>query len=103
MARTRCAPRRSFCTSRSSRGYARYLATEVGLRRVQDLIEKTRVGRRGIAYIVDDRGRLVAHPDRRRVLEQENVSSVAIVAQLVPNIDRAATGRALTVVTDFTD
>jgi HD-GYP domain-containing protein (c-di-GMP phosphodiesterase class II) len=84
-------------------GPHRYLATEVSLRRVQELIERTRVGRRGIAYIVDDRGRLVAHPDRKRVLDQENVSSVPIVAQLVPNIDRAATGRALTVVTDFSD
>ena len=45
-------------------GHDRYLATEVSLRRVQELIEHTRVGRRGIAYIVDDRGRLVAHPDR---------------------------------------
>jgi HD-GYP domain-containing protein (c-di-GMP phosphodiesterase class II) len=84
-------------------GPHRYLATEVSLRRVQELIERTRVGRRGIAYVVDDRGRLVAHPDRKRVLDQENVSSVPIVAQLVPNIDRAATGRALTVVTDFSD
>ncbi len=84
-------------------GHARYLATEVSLRRVQELIERTRIGRRGIAYIVDDRGRLVAHPDRKRVLDQENVSSVPIVAQLMPNIDRATTGRALTVVTDFTD
>ncbi len=81
----------------------RYLATEVSLKRVQELMERTRVGRRGIAYIVDDRGRLVAHPDRARVLRQDNVSSIPIVAELVPNIDRAAVGHTLTVVTDFTD
>jgi HD-GYP domain-containing protein (c-di-GMP phosphodiesterase class II) len=84
-------------------GSSRYLATEVSLRRVQDLIEHTRIGRRGIAYVVDDRGRLVAHPNRERVLSQENVSSVPIVAELLPNIERASTGHALTVVTDFTD
>ncbi|MGZ3439164.1 MAG: HD domain-containing phosphohydrolase [Polyangia bacterium] len=84
-------------------GHARYLATEVSLRRVQELIEHTRVGRRGIAYLVDDRGRLVAHPDRARVLRQDNVSSIPIVAELVPNIDRASGGHALTVVTDFSD
>ena len=84
-------------------GSRRYLATEVSLRRVQDLIERTKVGRRGVAYIVDDRGRLVAHPDRDRMLRQENVSTIPIVAELVPNIDRAAGGHALTVVTDFTD
>ena len=84
-------------------GSARYLATEVSLRRVQELIEHTRVGRRGIAYVVDDRGRLVAHPNRDRVLAQENVSSIPIVAELLPNIDRASSGHALTVVTDFTD
>jgi HD-GYP domain-containing protein (c-di-GMP phosphodiesterase class II) len=81
----------------------RYLATEVSLKRVQELIEHTRVGRRGIAYVVDDRGRLVAHPNRDRVLAQENVSSIPIVAELLPNIDRASSGHALTVVTDFTD
>ena len=84
-------------------GHDRYLATEVSVRRVQDLIEHTRVGRRGIAYVVDDRGRLVAHPNRDRVLLQENVSSIPIVAELLPNIDRASSGHALTVVTDFTD
>ncbi len=84
-------------------GHDRYLATEVSLRRVQALIEHTRVGRRGIAYIVDDRGRLVAHPDLARVLGQENVSSIPIVSELLPNIDRASSGHPLTVVTDFTD
>ena len=84
-------------------GHARYLATEVSLRRVQQLIAHTHVGRRGIAYIVDEQGRLVAHPNLARVLAREDVSSIPIVAQLLPNIERAGTGRALTVVTDFTD
>lgn len=84
-------------------GSARYLATEVSLRRVQALIARTRVGRRGIAYIVDDRGRLVAHPDLDRVLARENVSSIPIVSALLPNLDRASGGHELPVVTDFTD
>jgi HD-GYP domain-containing protein (c-di-GMP phosphodiesterase class II) len=84
-------------------GQGSYLATELSLRRVQELIARTHVGRRGIAYIVDDHGLLVAHPNLGRVLARENVSSVPIVAQLMPNIERAASGRPLTVVTDFSD
>jgi HD-GYP domain-containing protein (c-di-GMP phosphodiesterase class II) len=82
---------------------ARYLATEVSLRRVQELMARTRVGRRGSAYVVDERGRLVAHPDLARALARDSLASVPIVAQLLPNIERAASGRALTVVTDFVD
>lgn len=84
-------------------GGGRALAAEVSLKRVQELIERTRVGRRGLAFIVDEHGRLVAHPHLTRVLERENVSSVPVVAQLLPNIERGAGGRALTVVTDFVD
>jgi putative nucleotidyltransferase with HDIG domain len=80
------------------------LAAEVSLKTVQELIAQTRVGRRGSAFIVDDRGRLVAHRDLKRVLARENLSSMSVVAQLRENIARAAaTGRPLTVVTDFSD
>ena len=81
----------------------RYLAAELSLGRVQELIARTRVGRRGIAYIVDEQGRLVAHPELARALARQDLSSVPMVAQLLPNIERAASGRSLTVVTDFTD
>jgi putative nucleotidyltransferase with HDIG domain len=80
------------------------LAVEVSLRRVEELIAQTRVGRSGQAYIVDGEGRLVAHRDFARALAREDLSSVSVVARLKENIARAAdTGRPLTVVTDFTD
>ncbi|MDB4965557.1 MAG: domain/HD domain protein [Myxococcales bacterium] len=84
-------------------GQARYLATELSLKRVQELIARTHVGRRGIAYIVDRHGQLVAHPNLQRVLGRADLSSVPIVAQLIPNIERAVSSRPLTVVTDFSD
>jgi HD-GYP domain-containing protein (c-di-GMP phosphodiesterase class II) len=80
-------------------GHGRALATEVSLRKLQDLIAHTKVGRRGLAYVVDGQGRLVAHPDLARALAREDVSSVPIVAQLLA--DLPANGRAMTVVTDF--
>jgi HD-GYP domain-containing protein (c-di-GMP phosphodiesterase class II) len=84
-------------------GGGRSLATEVSLRRLQGLVAHTRVGRRGIAFIVDEHGRIVAHPDLERALAREDLSSVPIVAQLLPNIARATPGRGPTVVTDFID
>src|SRR5262249_29428295 len=78
-----------------------FLAAEISLRRVQELLAGVRIGRRGLAFIVDERGRLVAHPSFDRVLQRENLSGVSVVAQLRDNIARAvATGRPVTVVTD---
>ncbi|HEX4460494.1 MAG TPA: HD domain-containing phosphohydrolase, partial [Polyangia bacterium] len=82
-------------------GHGRSLATEVSLRKLQELIAHTRVGRRGLAYVVDGQGRLVAHPDLARVLMREDVSTVPIVAQLLANLP--ASGHGMTVVTDFVD
>jgi len=80
------------------------LAVEVGLRRVQDLIAQVKIGRRGQAFIVDERGRLVAHRDFARVRARENLSDMPVVQQLKENIARAQeTGRAMIVVRDFND
>jgi HD-GYP domain-containing protein (c-di-GMP phosphodiesterase class II) len=80
------------------------LAAEFSLGRIQELVARTRIGRRGNAFIVDGDGRLVAHRDLARALAREDLSSVSVVRNLKENIQRAQrTGRALTVVTDFTD
>lgn len=84
-------------------GHGRALATEVSLRKLQELIAHTRVGRRGLAYVVDGQGRLVAHPDLARVLTREDVSTVPIVAQLLANLPVQSSGPGMTVVTDFVD
>jgi putative nucleotidyltransferase with HDIG domain len=80
------------------------LAVEVGLRRVQDFIASLRIGRRGQAFVIDARGRLVAHRDFSRVRARENLSSMAAVAQLRESMATALeTGHAMTVVRDFVD
>jgi putative nucleotidyltransferase with HDIG domain len=75
------------------------LAAEWGLENVQALVAGTRIGRRGIAYVVDDRGRLVAHPQVDRVLARENWSPVPIVSQLLPRLDPGQ--RALTTASEY--
>jgi HD-GYP domain-containing protein (c-di-GMP phosphodiesterase class II) len=77
----------------------RVLAAELSLANVQALVAGTRVGRRGIAYVVDDRGRLVAHPELERVLARENWSPVPIVAGLLPRLDPAQ--RAVTTASEY--
>jgi putative nucleotidyltransferase with HDIG domain len=80
------------------------LAAEISLGRVQALVARTRVGRRGGAFIVDADGRVVAHRDLGLALGRQDLSSVSVVRDLKQNIRRAEeTGRPLTVVTDFTD
>src|SRR5262249_30052969 len=85
-------------------GQGGFLAAEVSLRRVEELVSETRIGRSGTAFIVDGDGRLVAHRDFQRALSREDLSSVSVVARLKENIARAqSVGRGLTVVTDFID
>jgi putative nucleotidyltransferase with HDIG domain len=81
-----------------------FLAAEVSLKRVQDLIADTRIGRRGGAYIIDGNGRLVAHPILARALAREDLSLSGVAGRLKENIARqAVTGRPVTVVSDFID
>ena len=44
------------------------LAAEVELAQLREIIDETRFGREGQAYVVDGEGRLLAHPDFLRVL-----------------------------------
>ncbi len=44
------------------------LAAQIALGQLRDLIDEIRFGREGIAYVVDEQGRLLAHPDFLRVL-----------------------------------
>jgi hypothetical protein len=50
---------------------------EVGLKLVQDVASSTKVGDRGVAYVVDAQGRIIAHPDVSLV--QRDFSSLAQV------------------------
>ena len=52
---------------------------EVNLTLIWDVISQIKVGRRGQAYVIDERGRLIAHPDISLVLSNSDVSHLAQV------------------------
>jgi signal transduction histidine kinase/CheY-like chemotaxis protein len=47
---------------------------EVNLKLIYDVVTQIRVGRHGYAYVVDGRGRLIAHPDISLVLRNSDLS-----------------------------
>jgi signal transduction histidine kinase/DNA-binding response OmpR family regulator len=52
---------------------------EVSLKAIWDVVSRIRVGRVGHAYVVDARGRLIAHPDVGLVLQQRDLSGLTQV------------------------
>jgi two-component system NtrC family sensor kinase len=52
---------------------------EVNLALVQDALSTTKVGDQGVAYIVDDQGRVIAHPDKSVI--QRDFSGLAHVQE----------------------
>jgi adenylate cyclase len=52
---------------------------EVNLKFIWDVVSRIRVGRSGTAYVVDGKGRLIAHPDIALVLRNTDLSSLAQV------------------------
>jgi signal transduction histidine kinase len=53
---------------------------EVNLKFIWDLISRIRVGKAGVAYVVDGRGLLIAHPDIGFVLRKTDLSQTTHVA-----------------------
>ena len=49
---------------------------EVNLKFIWDVVSRIRIGQKGIAYVVDDKGYLVAHPDISLVLRKVNLSEL---------------------------
>ena len=52
---------------------------EVNLKFIWDVISRIKIGDKGLAYAVDSRGRLIAHPDISQVLQKSDLSSLAQV------------------------
>src|SRR5437016_5464193 len=52
---------------------------EVNLKLIWDVVSQIKVGERGHAYVVDARGRLIAHPDISLVLRNTDMSKLAQV------------------------
>lgn len=59
--------------------------SQVQLNGLWDLIAQVRLGKMGFSYIVDDEGRLIAHPDFNLVLKGPNYSSRKAIAALKAN------------------
>jgi signal transduction histidine kinase/HAMP domain-containing protein len=58
---------------------------EVNLKFIWDVVSQIKVGKAGLAYVVDGRGALIAHPDISLVLQKTNLASLAQVkAALTP-------------------
>ena len=53
---------------------------EVNLKFIWDVISRIHVGKAGVAYVVDERGLLIAHPDIGIVLRKTDLSRLAHVA-----------------------
>jgi signal transduction histidine kinase len=49
---------------------------ELNLKFMWDLVSQIRIGNEGYAYVVDSRGRLIAHPDISLVLQKTDLSSL---------------------------
>jgi len=71
------------------------LAAEVNLKFMWDLIGALKIGEKGLAYVVDEIGNLVAMRDITRVLKGENLRGLEIVAAFV-NKKTAFASRTLT-------
>jgi signal transduction histidine kinase/CheY-like chemotaxis protein len=54
---------------------------EVSLKAIWDVVSRIRVGRFGHAYVVDARGRLIAHPDVSLVLQNRDLSGLTQVRE----------------------
>ncbi len=62
---------------------------EINLRLTWDVIARTKVGEHGHAYVVDARGRLIAHPDISLVLRNTDMSRLAHVRAVRAGMNRA--------------
>jgi len=61
------------------------LVAEVNLKFMWDLVDQLNVGQTGYAYVVDDKGNLIAFQDTSRVLRGENVKQIGEVGEFVQN------------------
>ncbi|MFW6134777.1 MAG: ATP-binding protein [Elusimicrobiota bacterium] len=60
-----------------------FLYIETSLQRLLDRVEKTTIGKTGFSYIVNDKGKIIMHPDVSRAKKGEAVSDRPIVKEVL--------------------
>jgi signal transduction histidine kinase len=61
-------------------------AAEVNLKFIWDVVSQIRVGKAGLAYVVDGGGALIAHPDISLVLQKTSLAGLAQVKAVLANV-----------------
>jgi two-component system NtrC family sensor kinase len=56
------------------------LFAKVNLRGIWDIVDRIKLNKTGMAYVVSDKGILIAHPDKKKVLANENMLSNPSIA-----------------------
>ena len=59
------------------------VATDVSLKTVWDIIDAVKVGQTGYIDVVDNKGTIVAHPDKERVMKKESFTTYDYVAKAI--------------------
>ncbi len=66
------------------------VAAEANLKFIWDVVSDLKVGKGGNAYVVDERGRLIAHPDISLVLQKTDLSALPQVRAATATLSRDA-------------
>ncbi len=69
-------------------------AVDVNLKFVWDVVSRIKIGDAGLAYVVDDKGTLIAHPDISLVLQKSDLSKLPQVAVAIGAKAQRAAGDA---------
>src|SRR6185436_6986381 len=64
------------------------VAAEANLKFIWDVVSNLKVGKGGNAYVVDERGRLIAHPDISLVLQKTDLSTLPQVREAAAALSR---------------
>jgi len=65
------------------------LAGEINLRIIWDLVDKIMVGENGRAFVISQSGQLIAHPDKKKVLERAVILDSSLVHQAKDSIEKS--------------
>lgn len=75
------------------------ILAEVNLRFVWDVVSAIKVGASGNAYAIDEKGRVVAHPDLRQVLRRTDLSALPHVREAISGEDRSTADEVVSPIT----